>query len=100
MKIFTDEALTKEITLETLDLGIQLAGDKKEYLFYLYNDESGVIVDLAISVSNNEINIKNYPYKLEKEEKGILLLEWDADIVKVQGLGETKIFFKYGLLVR
>ncbi len=100
MKIFLDAKMENEITNDTLDLGILAAGDKKEYSFYLYNDEKGVIVDLAVTISNNEIIIKKYPSKLEKEEKGILLLEWEADISKVEGLGETKIYFKYGLLVR
>ena len=82
MKILNQEG--KEI--ENLDLGIVEAGTSKEYEFQLYNDSSAETVDLKVVIPNKEVEVLEFPKKLDSKAKGILKIMWSPSITLKQGL--------------
>ena len=87
MKIFLDKELFKEVIL--LDLGIVIAGETKEYEFYLYNEKKCKLVDLKFVCINKEIFINKAPIEMEKEEITKLILKWSPSVTLKEGLSTT-----------
>lgn len=75
MKIYKDPQLKEETAV--LDFGIVLAGEKKEYTFYILNDSfSAILQNLSFKISHPEIKIVESPKELGKQESGKITIEW------------------------
>ena len=84
MRLYTDPSLNIEITF--LDLGIVLAGEHKEYSFYIKNDKIVPFVDLKFVIDNPEIEILDFPRELKSGNIGTLRIKWSPSITLKQGL--------------
>lgn len=94
MKIYKDKELKEELS-STIDLGLLEAGKKEIYTFYLYNESKGLVDNININLSyNKEINIIDFPKKLNSEESGKLNIEWSPSITLKQGL-KTSLKINY-----
>lgn len=82
MKILNSE--NKEI--QWLDLGIVEAGTSKEYNFKLYNETMAEVVDLKIEIPNKEVEILEFPEKLDPKVTGTIKIKWSPSITLKQGL--------------
>ena len=82
MKILNKEE--KEVAV--LDLGIVEAGKTKDYEYYLYNDSSVETVDLKVEISHKEVEILDFPKRLDANTKGLLKIKWSPSITIKQGL--------------
>jgi hypothetical protein len=78
MKIYKDKELKNEIT--TLDFGIVLAGETKQYEFYLLNDSEAILQSLSFKISHPEIKILETPKDLSRQETGKIVIEWAPTI--------------------
>ena len=85
MKIYSDDRLTDEI-VQILDLGIVQAGDTKEYTYYVYNDTNAELIDIAFSIDNAEVEILEFPTKLQSKEKGALRIKYSPSVNIKKGL--------------
>lgn len=84
MKIYKNSNLTEEVKI--LDLGIVMAGDKKDYEYFIYNDTEAKLVDLQFNIPNHEIVIKKAPTTLETKSSASLMFTWSPSINLKQGL--------------
>jgi len=84
MKIYKNKALTERV--EKLDLGTVLAGETKQYEFFLHNDSPANLVDLQFSIDNKEASIVSFPSLLKSDEVGRLLIEWTPSVTVKSGL--------------
>jgi len=82
MKILS---LTGE-TIEKLDLGIVEAGTSKEYEYQLYNESPAETVDLKLSIPHKEVEVLEFPERLDAKSTGILKIRWSPSITLKQGL--------------
>jgi hypothetical protein len=98
MKIYKDKDLKEEIDANTLDFGIVKAGEKQRYLFYIYNDTNGKLVDLEFFVDNKEVKIEIAPKTIEANKVEELILVWSPSVTLKQGLKGTKLSMKIGEL--
>jgi len=78
MKIYKDKELKNEIT--TLDFGIVLAGETKQYEFYLLNDSEAILQSLSFKISHPEIKILETPKDLSRQETGKITIEWTPTV--------------------
>jgi len=85
MKIFKDASLKEELN-KILDLGTVLAGDNKEYEFFILNDSEGELVDLNFSFNNDEVTVISFPSSLKSNETGKLVIKWSPSITIKKGL--------------
>ena len=74
------------VTIDKLDLGIVEAGTSKEYEFQLYNDSSTETVDLKVVIPNKEVEVLEFPEKLDSKATGKLKIRWSPSITLKQGL--------------
>ena len=84
MKLYKDSSLKEEIT--TLDLGTVEAGSKKEFTFYVVNDQDCVMENLEFLVANKEVKIFSAPKVLSNYEKAELVVEWKPSVTIKRGL--------------
>lgn len=90
MKIFKDKQLTQEVT--TLNLDSVLAGESKTYEFYAFNELHVRVENLEFSVEHKEVEVLDYPKKLQAKEIGTILIKWSPSITLKKGLkAELKI---------
>jgi len=78
MKIYKDKDLKNEVT--TLDFGIVLAGESRQYEFYLLNDSEAILQSLSFKISHSEIKILETPKELSRKEVGKIIIEWSPTI--------------------
>jgi hypothetical protein len=78
MKIYKDKELKNEVT--TLDFGIVLAGESRQYEFYLLNDSEAILQSLSFKISHLEIKILETPKELSQKETGKIIIEWSPAI--------------------
>lgn len=84
MKLFKDSSLREEI--QELDLGEVFAGQKKEYRFFIFNNNGTDVKDIKISIEHNEIKLISYPTKLKDKEHGSVIFEWTPSLTIKKGL--------------
>ena len=84
MKIYKNSILTEEVKF--LDLGIVMAGDKKDYEYFIYNDTEAKLVDLQFNIPHHEVAIKKAPTTLEAKASSNLVISWSPSINLKQGL--------------
>ena len=84
MKIYKDSTLKAEIT--TLDFGIVLAGESKQYEFYILNDSEAILQSLSFKISHPEIKILETPKELSRKEVGKIIIEWSPTITLKESL--------------
>lgn len=84
MKIYKNKDLTEQV--ERLDLGTVLAGETKQYEFFVYNESPATVVDLQYSVENKEVAIVSFPVNLKPREVGSLILQWTPSVTVKSGL--------------
>jgi len=82
MKLLNSES--KEVQL--LDLGIVKAGELKTFTYYLLNDSIAKIIDIAILIMHNEIELVTYPKTLVANEKGEVVFNWKPSLTVKKGL--------------
>lgn len=87
MKLFKDSQHKEEV--EIFDLGVVLAGEKKEYSYYVYNDVKSELVNLKFIIPNDEIKIVSSPEKLQYKESGVLKFIWSPSVTLKSGLKTT-----------
>lgn len=79
MKIFSDKELSKEI--QTFDLGTLDAGDNKEYIYYILNDNKDAILDdISFKLNNSEVSFIKYPKRLNPNESSEIILKWESSV--------------------
>ena len=82
MKILNKEGAE----IDKLNLGIVEAGTSKEYEFQLYNDSSTETVDLKVVIPNKEVEVLEFPERLDSKAKGTFKIRWSPSITLKQGL--------------
>ena len=82
MKILNKE----EQEIDRLDLGIVVAGESKEYEYYLYNDTIAEAIDLKVEVPNKEVEVLESPKTLASKTKGLVKIKWSPSVTLKQGL--------------
>lgn len=93
MKIFKDSSLKEEV--KDLDMGIVLAGSKKQVTYYLLNDnQEANVVELSASVDNKEVYIVSCPKELKSNESATIVFEWTPSLTVKKGL-KSSLNLKY-----
>jgi len=85
MKLFKDKDLKQELT-NTLDLGTVLAGETKEYIYYVLNNTDSELTDLKFKIEKEEVQVVEFPKELKKNEVGTLKIKWTPSITIKSGL--------------
>ena len=83
MRLYDDKDLTHEITV--LDLGEGMAGEKKEYKFYLRNDSTAFMRDLELSIEHKEVKIE-HPPNVGANDVIEFKVIWEPSVTIKQGL--------------
>jgi hypothetical protein len=78
MKIYKEKELKTEIII--LDFGIVLAGEKKQYEFYILNDSFAILQNLSFKISHPEIKILSAPEEIDKQIAKKIIIEWSPTI--------------------
>ena len=89
LKIYKDSSLKEEI-VDTFDLGIVQAGDRKEYEYYVYNDSKAELKQLKFSVTHKEVVVISYPDNLNAKQGAKLVIKWSPSLTLKEGL-KTKL---------
>jgi len=85
MKIYKDKNLTEEVTLD-LDFGIVLAGEVKQFQFWVLNDLNAYLKDLKFEVEHEEVKVLEAPKELEAHAVSELIFEWSPSVTLKEGL--------------
>lgn len=86
MKLYKDVELTKEVKNDKLDFGMVLAGDKQEYIYYVYNDTQAELASLTFNTENPEVKVIESPETLKPFGSSILKISWSPSITLKEGL--------------
>lgn len=86
MKIYLDKKLTREIEDKTFDLGVVLAGETKQFEFWVLNDSNAYLKKLEFKIEHKEVKVIEAPTELQAQATGKLLLEWSPSITIKEGL--------------
>lgn len=86
MKLYKDKELNNEIF--EVFFGELMAGNTKEYEFYVYNDSEAYLKDLSFKIDNKEVNITSFPLTLEPFSSSKLVIEWTPSATTKTGLKE------------
>jgi len=84
MKIYLDKELTKEV--HDLEFGTVEAGTKKQFIFYVYNDSLGELVDLVFSINSKEVKIISAPKQMNPKGISELIIEYNPLVTIETGL--------------
>lgn len=84
MRIYKDKDLKEEA--ENLDLGTLIAGESKNFIFYVYNELNVDVEDLEFSTGNEEVYITSAPKKLDKQTASELHLTWTPSVTVKKAL--------------
>lgn len=84
LKYYKDPDL--KIQVETLDLGKLKAGHKKQFTYYVYNDNMNEIEEIKFSTEVKDIEILQAPEELKEKSKDKIVIEWSPSISIKQGL--------------
>jgi hypothetical protein len=91
MKIYLDKERTQEVGA-TIDLGIVPAGEEKQYIFYIYNNEGTVVVDLTFAVLNKDVQIVKSPIMIPDNGTEELVISWKPSLELKQGLKTELVY--------
>lgn len=86
IKIYKDKSLTEEIEDNTFEFGILLAGESKQYTFWVVNSSEAYLKSLEFIVDHNEIKIIKSPKELSSQGVEELILEWSPSVTLKEGL--------------
>ncbi len=84
-QIFEDKELTKPIEAP-LDLGKLKAGEKKEFIFYVFNASVRPYEELDFTVDHKEVKVLSAPTEMEEKSSGKIVLEWKPSVDVKRGL--------------
>ncbi len=85
MKIYKDKNLIQEVTLD-LDFGVVLAGETKQFTFWILNDLNAYLKDLNFKVEHEEVKVIEAPKDLEAHAIAELIFEWSPNVTLHEGL--------------
>ena len=72
--------------INTIDLGIVKAGDKKEYEYVLQNETSRRVIEIKVEVANEEVEILEAPEQMSANSMATLRLAWKPSLTVKRGL--------------
>ena len=72
--------------IETLDLGIVKAGDKKEYEYILQNETPRKVIEIKVEIGNEEVEILEAPKEMNANSTATLRLAWAPSLTVKRGL--------------
>jgi len=84
MRIYFNKDLKEEA--KAIDLGIVIAGEKKEYIYYLHNDAEVKLENIKCAIDNMEVKLISFPKELKSKEIGEIKFEWSPSVTVKKGL--------------
>lgn len=86
-KIYKDKKLTEPVT-DPINLGKLKAGEKKIFIYYVYNSGQDPFDEVKFSVDNKDVKIISPMDKVDIKEKSSvkIILEWHPSVSVKQGL--------------
>lgn len=84
IKYYKDPEL--KIQVETLNLGKLKAGHKKQFTYYVYNDNMNEIEEIKFSTEAKDVTILEAPSELKEKSKDKIVIEWNPSISIKKGL--------------
>lgn len=84
MKLFLDKELTNPVN--NVDLGIVMAGETKEFTFYVLNESKAELQNINFETSHKEVDIIHSPKDLKSLESAKLVMAWSPSVTLKQGL--------------
>ncbi len=84
-QIFKDKELTQPIEAP-LDLGKLKAGEKKEFIFYVFNASLHPYEELEFTVDHKEVEVLSAPENMEEKSSAKIVLEWKPSVDIKRGL--------------
>ncbi len=84
-QIFEDKELTKLIEAP-INLGKLKAGEKKEYIYYVFNSSLSPYEELQFSVDHKEVEVISAPTEMEEKSSEKIVLEWKPSVDIKRGL--------------
>lgn len=84
-KLYSDRALTKEVT-DPIDLGKLKAGETKVYEFYVFNNAVYPYEEMQFAIDDEEVMIISHPKELNEKASDVLVIEWSPSEDVEKGL--------------
>jgi len=84
MKLYKDKELKNETI--NLDFGIVLAGESKQYEFYILNDSFATLKSLSFKITHPEIKILEAPTDIFAGAAEKIVIEWSPTITLKESL--------------
>ena len=92
LKYYSDPDL--KIQIKPLYLGKLKAGEKKQYTFYVYNDNIYPIEEIKFSFDNKNLKILEAPTEMKEKEKAKIIIERFAPL-SIKQTGSAKLYANY-----
>lgn len=86
IRLYSNKELTVEVLDKEFDLGVNIAGETKQYTFWIKNDANSNIRDLQFLISHPEVFIVEAPKELFAYDNDKLVLEWRASVTVREGI--------------
>ena len=86
-QIFKDKELTEPVS-DPIDLGKLKAGEKKQFVYYIFNSSVNPFDEVRFSVDNKEVKVISPIEEIDVAEKTStkIILEWEPSIDVKRGL--------------
>ena len=103
MEFYYDEALTKKVQGDSLELPDSIAGQLNEFYIYLYNEDAGDAEDISLSiggtVSNEGVSLVLKDTNIASKTKGLATISWNPSLIDTKPLNFS-LAIKYKLVFK